>query len=404
MHHRARLREWRRELEQELRENILHYWLEAACDREYGGFAGRISQDNQVHRAAPKGAVLNARILWSFAAAYRRFGRPDYLEAARRAYDYLCDHFLDRDQGGVYWMLDHRGRLLEAKKQVYAQAFALYALAEFHAATREEGPLRLARELYALLDSTVRDRRCGGYFEAYSRDWRLLDDLRLSERDANEKKSMNTHLHVLEAYTALLGVWPDPELWERLQELVRIFLDRILDRDTNHLVLFFDEEWRRRSSLVSYGHDIECAWLLDEAARALHDEGIRQEVARVSVRMAEVVLREGVAGDGGLAYELREDGHRDAQRHWWPQAEAVVGFLNAYQLSGQERFLEASLHSWDFIRRSMVNRTHGEWHWSVSPEGQADLEQDKVGPWKGPYHNSRACLEAMRRVDALLQE
>ena len=213
---------------------------------------------------------------------------------------------------------------------------------------------------------------------------------------------MNTHLHMLEAYTNLLEVWPDPELWEKLRQLVRIFLDRILDRRRGHLRLFFDESWGVRGAMTSFGHDIECAWLLGEAARTLRDDAIRDEVAEVSVRMAETTLREGIGEDGGLAYELHEDGRLDPERHWWPQAEAMVGFLNAYELCRHERFLAASLASWNFIRSSIVDREHGEWHWSVAPDGTPDLSQDKVGPWKGPYHNTRACLETIRRLGWIL--
>lgn len=399
----GRLKSWGEALERELTDNILHYWLAHTYDREFGGFVGRIAHDNRVDPTAAKGAVLNARILWSFASAYRCFGTAGYLEAARRAYDYICARFLDREHQGVFWTVDHRGCPLDTKKQVYAQAFTIYALAEFHAATGERPPLDLARAIYSVLETRARDRRRGGYLEAYSRDWMLLEDLRLSEKDANEKKSMNTHLHMLEAYTALLRVWPDPGLRKRLGRLIRIFLDHIIDRTSYHLILFFDEAWNGRSRLTSYGHDIECAWLLEEAGRELGDESIRSEVADVSIRMAEAALREGIGGDGGLAYELHEDGRLDGDRHWWPQAEALVGFLNAYGLSGQESFLEASLGSWEFLCEWIVNREHGEWHWSVSPDGRPDLSQDKVGLWKGPYHNSRACLEGMRRIRAILE-
>lgn len=398
------LRVWRDEIGTELHENILRYWLDYAVDREHGGFVGRVLGTNRVASNAAKGAVLNARILWAFSAACRRFHRADYRAAAQRAHDYLTGHFLDPAEQGVFWMLDHRGRPLDTKKQVYAQAFAIYALVEFHAATEDPFPLDRARALFRVLESHARDVRWDGYFEAFSHDWRPLEDFRLSERDENEKKSMNTHLHLLEAYTSLFAAWPDSELRERLRRLVQLFLDRIIDVKLGRSRLFFDESWQVRSGKTSYGHDIECAWLLERASRTLRDEPLAREVAAASLRLADTVLREAIGPDGGLAYERSDDGRLDLERHWWPQAEAVVGFLNAYRLCGEARFLEAAWNSWAFIRSHIVDPKSGEWRWSVAPDGNPTAMRDKIGPWKGPYHNTRACLEAMERIDALLGE
>jgi mannobiose 2-epimerase len=250
------------------------------------------------------------------------------------------------------------------------------------------------------IESSGHDAAHGGYFETYERDWTLAVDQRLSEVDMDERKSMNTHLHLLEAYAALLRIHEDATVRLRLRELIEIFLDHIVDPVTHHVILFFDEEWRPRSEKISFGHDIEGSWLLFEAAEVLGDAPLLNRVRQTAVTMAEVVLEQGIDADGGLLYEAGPQGIIDTDKHWWPQADAVVGFLNAYQISGRQCFLDAAERSWAFIEKYIVDHRYGEWFWLVSKDGVPDNRQDKVGPWKCPYHNSRACFEVMERLDS----
>lgn len=387
----------------ELTGHILPYWAGWAIDEVHGGFVGRIDGHGRLVEGAPKGAVLNARILWTFAAACRTLGTDRWRPEADRAYAYLREHVRDREHGGVVWSVTADGRPLDTKKQVYAQAFAVYALAEFVRLTDDPGALAWAKEIYGLLETHAVDPRHGGYLEAFSREWGRLDDVRLSEKDENAPKSMNTHLHVLEAYTTLYRVWPDPALAGRLRDLVRLFLDRIVDPVTGHMTCFFDEDWARTSGVISFGHDIEATWLLDEAAVVLGDEALAEAVRAVAVPMARRTIEEGMDADGGLFNEREADGHLDDDKHWWPQAEAVVGFLSAYEHTGDPAFAEAAHRTWAFIQRSIVDRDGGEWHFRVSRDGAPYRdEENKVGPWKCPYHNARACMEIMERVDALV--
>jgi mannobiose 2-epimerase len=217
----------------------------------------------------------------------------------------------------------------------------------------------------------------------------------------NEKKSMNNHLHVLEAYTNLYRAWPEPRVAERLRELIQLFEQRILDARTQHLHHFFDETWRVRSDTYTFGHDIEGTWLLCEAAEVLGDAALLKRVQAVALRMAQVALREGVGADGALGYEGKSGKVIDPGREGWPQAEAVIGFLNAFQLSHDAKFLEAARHTWGFIERHLVDRVHGEWFWRITPEGRVDPTLPKVSEWKGPYHGSRMCLETLRRLRAI---
>jgi len=390
----------RQRVEAELTSDILPFWLKYTIDDEYGGFRGQISNDLKIDRHAAKGLILNARILWTFSKAFSIYRDPVYLQTARRAYEYISQFFWDDKFGGVYWMVDYAGQPLDTKKRIYGQAFAVYALTEYAHATGSPEAVSKAMHIVERIESAAHDDARGGYFETFERDWTLAVDQRLSEGDMDEKKSMNTHLHLLEAYATLLRHREDTTVRFRLRELIEVFLKYIVHPVTHHFILFFDEQWRPRSETISFGHDIEGSWLLCEAAEVLRDAHIIMRVREVSVKMAQAVYAQGLDQDGGLFYEREPNGHVDTDKHWWPQAEAVVGFLNAYELSGKSRFESAAARSWAFIEKHIVDHGNGEWFWRVSRTGKPDQEREKVGPWKCPYHNSRTCFEVMQRLDA----
>lgn len=390
--------EWTQALSDELQNNILQFWITHSRDTEHGGFIGQINQDMTVVAEADKSLVLAARIIWSFAAAYRLTRKQDYLDMAQYAYKALFDLFEDEEHGGLYWMVDIHGNPVQNKKQVYGQAFAIYALAEYHLATGDEGSLEKAISLFDLLEKHSYDTQYKGYWEALSREWNSTDNLSLSDKDLNEKKSMNTHLHVLEAYTNLYRIWKSPILQSKLTELLEVTLLHIVNHDSYHFLLFFDEEWNNKSNDISYGHDIEGSWLLYEAAEVLGNEELLKNVKEVALGMAEATLKEGIDKDGGIWNEGNEHAITNANKDWWPQAEAMVGFYNAFQLTDDPRFYEAALHSWHFIQTHIVDKVYGEWVWGVDPNGKPLPNEPKLSAWKCPYHNSRACIEMLRRL------
>lgn len=385
---------FRSEAERTLHDNILRFWRERMVDEARGGFLGRIAGDGTPDPDAPKGAILCGRILWAFAAAYRVTGRAEYLAMALRARDYLLEKFYDPAYGGVYWSLRADGTPLDTKKQIYALGFAIYGLSELVRATGDERALASAQQLFRSIEQHSFDARRNGYYEAFTREWGEIGDVRLSEKDANEKKTMNTHLHILEPYTNLCRVWDSPVLRDRLRNLIEVFLDRIYDPATHHLGLFFSEEWVRRDAGFSYGHDIEASWLLLEAAGTLGDEALTERVKQTTGLIASAAA-EGIRADGSMIYERYADGRTDDERHWWVQAENVVGQLWLWRYHGDRAAYDRAAACWRYIRDEIVDPAGGEWWWGVLPDGEKDRANDKAGFWKCPYHNTRMCLEAM---------
>jgi len=423
-------RQLKSEVQDVLENNILSFWLDKMQDKENGGFYGQMTGEGELVKTADKGGILNARILWSFSAAYRVLHKPEYLEAATRAKEYILDHFLDTEFGGTYWSLDYLGQPKDTKKQFYAIGFMIYGLSEYARATGDREALDYAIQLYECIEEHSLDRENNGYIEACTREWGEIADMRLSELDANFPKSQNTHLHIIEPYTNLYrtlkeldaiendtneyGLKPyvgqfdpvnisvDPDIVLRLEaslrNLINIFTDKILNPKTHHLDLFFDMDWTRQAgALESYGHDIECSWLLHEAALVLGDEAVLKKVEPI-VQMVAKASEKGLNPDGSMIHEANLDtGYVDTDRHWWVQAENVVGWVNIYQYFGDETAMQKALNGWQYIKDNLIDRVGGEWWWSRDPQRNINRKDDKAGFWKCPYHNSRLCLEIIER-------
>lgn len=387
-----------------LEANILSFWQERMVDNQQGGFYGRIDGYNVLHPDAEKGAVLNARILWTFAAAARVLNNTPYRILAARAYDYLMQRFMDREQGGVYWSLNADGTPLDTKKQTYAIAFAIYGLAEYVRLTNNQEALNAAIRLFEDLEAHAykfeneKMSKCkNGYVEALTRDWQPIADMRLSEKDENGVFTMNTHLHVLEAYTNLYRVLKNVQrddvqgtkerITKQLRTLIDIFANRIFDPATGHLMLFFDEKWQPSNTHTSPGHDIEAAWLLHEALEVFGDEELLNQTLPVIHSLAQAA----------------EEDIMD-EKEWWCYAEAVVGYIDQWKLYQEEKPIESNINlelaemAFHYIQTHLMDRENGEWFWTILPDGTPDRTHDKAGFWKCPYHNSRMCIEIIERL------
>jgi len=385
--------------------HILPFWCGQALDEQHGGWLAWLANDLKPDHRQPKGLILNTRILWTFSAVHGVQQDSLYQEMAKRALDWVINRFWDTQHGGAFWHLDDTGRVRDDSKKTYGQAFYIYALAEYHLAFAHSSALARACEMFELLDRHAHDPKDGGYFEAYHRDWTVAGpEWGVGGTGLSAKKSMNTSLHLLEAFTNLYRAWKDPRLAERLRELIRAFEKHILDTRTQHFHHFFDQNWKVLSDNYTFGHDIEGSWLLCEAAEVVADAALLRRIKKRALSMAKTALKEGLAADGGLHHEGRGGKIVDRGREWWPQAEAVVGFVNAYQINGEQKYLEAARSVWDFIERKIVDRKHGDWFWRIDEHGKPDAKRPKVSEWKGPYHSGRACLEAMRRLDQITQK
>lgn len=391
------MRQLKEEMSKLLQDNILSFWLNNMVDTVKDGFYGQLTGSNQRVDNAPKGAILNARILWTFSAAYRILKKDEYLQAATRAKNYIMDHFLDLEYGGVYWCVDAEGRPQNTKKQIYAIAFVIYGLSEFARATNDPDAKNQAISLFHVIERYAFDAKNNGYKEALTREWMPINDMRLSDKDENGSKTMNTHLHIIEAYTNLLRIWRSPELEEKTRNLLQIFMSHIINPETSHLDLFFDDNWFGERNIESYGHDIEASWLLHETACVIGDLQLIKKIEPIVIKIAKAADK-GLCEDGSMIYEYwKNTGETDSQRQWWIQCECIIGHINLFQHFNDRRALQIAMKCWEYTKTHLVDTENGEWFWGCDENGNVDKQNDKAGFWKCPYHNGRMCMEIMER-------
>lgn len=372
---------------------IIPYW-KGLIDREYGGYFGYVDFDLTIDRRADKGVILNSRILYFFSRAALIFEDNALLEYADWAYHFLIDNCWDKEYGGVYWMLEYDGSVKEAMKHTYNQAFAIYALSTYYEAIRKDEALEKAMELFHLIENKCVDEY--GYMEAFTRDWQLINNEKLSENGLLADKTMNTLLHLLEAYTLLYHVSADKEVGERLTAILDLFKTKVWNAKEGKLEVFFDREMNSIADLYSYGHDIEASWLIDYAYMVLNGEDSGEQTPRYTTEIAENILNRAL--EGGAVNNECFCGELDRTRVWWVQAESVVGFFNAYEKTNDPKFLEAATQIWEYIKKYFVDsRENSEWFWDLDENGNPVSRKPITEPWKCPYHNGRMCFEILVR-------
>lgn len=382
------------EVKEHLTKALIPFW-EGLKDKKNGGYYGYMGYDLEVDQKAEKGCILNSRILWFFSNAYDLLKEEHLLDSAKHAYSFLKDHCLDKKYGGVYWSLQSDGSVLDGTKHTYNQAFAIYALSSYYAVTKEEEALKIAKELYQLIETKCRDEE--GYLEAFTVDFLPESNEKLSENGVIAEKTMNTLLHVFEAYTELYRVTKDEEVGARLRFMMDLFVNKVFNKELGRQEVFFDKHWNTLIDLYSYGHDIETSWLMDRGTEVLEDNEYTEKVSNVTAVIADNIYQRAYI-DHSLVNEA-ENGVVDQTRIWWVQAETVVGFLNAWQKSGMEKFYEGAVDVWNYIKEYLIDKRNGsEWFWALDADHNP-LKRPIVEPWKCPYHNGRMCIEVIRRLE-----
>ncbi len=381
------------EVKQELTNHIIPFWANLK-DEENGGFYGYLSYNLELDKKADKGVILHSRILWFFSTAYDLLKDEKCRQLAGHAFEYIKNHCIDYELGGVYWMTSYKGEPVDTMKHTYNIAFAIYALSAYYNAVGDRFALDLAYKLFADIESNTLDEY--GYREAFSRDWKLVPNDALSENGLQADKTMNAILHLIEAYTELYKADQNQKVGERLRFQLGQMRDIVYTPETNALKVFFDTQFNLVGDIHSYGHDIEATWLMDRACDVLGDEKLKEEFKEMNLKISSNI--QSIAMDNGALNNERENDKIDKKRVWWVEAESVVGFINAYQHSGDESFLKSAKSVWEYIKSDIIDKREGsEWYSEVSFEGKPHDYKEIVGPWKCPYHNGRMCMEVIKR-------
>ena len=395
-----RIEEFKNEVAADLTGNLLPWWSKMTVDYDNGGFYGRVNMRDSVFIESDKAGIMNARILWTYSAAYRITKDTSYLRLATRAKNYCLEYFIDKEFGGAYYTLDYKGEPKNTVKHVYTNSFFIYAFSEYARATGDKESLEAAKAIFELIEKYAFDQESNGYFEVFNREWERVRLRMIGESSDRDEKTSNTSLHLMESFANLYRVWPEERMAARLRNMVELFLDKIIDPNTYHLINFLDRDWNRTSDVDSYGHDIECVWLLREAAMLLGDQQLIKRVENVSVKMAEAV-EVAVQPDGSLVYEKdMATGHVNENRSWWAQVETIVGYFDAWEISGDEKFLDYSINCWNYTRDHFIDKTNGGWFSIIDPSDEV-RRGDKAGHWTCPYHNGRMAMEIIERVERL---
>ena len=382
------------EVHQELNQRIFPFWSNLA-DYENGGFYGYVGYDGRIDKEAEKGVILNTRILWFFSAMYCLEKKEKTLKLANHAYDFMVNKLFDNKYDGLYWMVDYKGQPTDDRKHIYNQAFGIYGLSQYYKATGKEEALTLAKKLFDIIEKKCENSN--GYLEEFDRQWNEKENEMLSENEVISDRTMNTHLHVLEAYTLLYEVSKEEKVKARLYYLLDLIKNKIYSEKNHALKVFFDKNWKETIEMQSYGHDIEATWLIDRAAEVLGDKKLIESTHAYTLKIAENIYEKAYSPIGMINETV--NGVTDPTRVWWVQAESVLGFYNAYEKTNNNKYLEASQKLFEFIQNFLVDKKeNSEWYWKLNEDNSPVIGKPIVEPWKCPYHNGRMCIEIIERM------
>ena len=382
------------EIKAHLINDIIPFW-KGLRDDEFGGYYSYLDYDLKLDKKAVKGCILNSRITWFFSNAYTLLKDVSLLEEAKHGFAFLKEHCMDKDNGGIYWSMKYNGEPEDTTKHTYNQAFSIYALSSYYEASGDEEALEMAKELFHIIETRCTDEI--GYKEAFDKEFHEIENDKLSENGVIAEKTMNTLLHVFEAYTELYRVAKLPEVKERLEWIMDTFADKVYNPALHRQEVFFDRNMNSILDLHSYGHDIETAWLIDRGVEVLGEKKYEDKMSPITRDLTAQIYK--VAFDGRSLANECERGVVNKHRIWWVQAETVVGFLNGWQKNpGKPEYLDAAKAEWNFIKEYVIDKRKGsEWYWEVDPDGKPYEGRPIVEPWKCPYHNGRMCFEVIKR-------
>lgn len=392
----ATLKDIRKEIKAQLTDSIIPFW-KSLRDDEFGGYYGEMDYDLNLDKKAVKGCILNSRITWFFANAYTLLKDESLLSEARHGYEFLRDYCIDKEYGGIYWSMTYDGKSIDTIKHTYNQAFCIYALSSYYEASGDKEALELAYKLYDIIESRCTDEI--GYLEAFTRDFKPESNEKLSENGVMADKTMNTLLHVFEAYTELYRVDKNPKVKERLMWIMDVFADKIYNPKLHRQEVFFDANYNTIIDLHSYGHDIETAWLIDRGVEVIGEKAYEDKMSPITKDLTAEIYK--IAFNGHSLANECDKGVVNKLRIWWVQAETVVGFLNGYQKDNTHtEYLDAAINEWEFIKNFQIDKREGsEWFKELYEDGSPVIGGEIVEPWKCPYHNGRMCMEVMKRVE-----
>lgn len=384
-----------REVKEHLQNKILPFWM-GLKDETHGGFYGEVGYDQKINHKSVKGGIYHSRILWFFSNAYLTLKDKLYLDYADHAYEFLKNHLIDREYGGIYWTVTYDGKPADDSKHTYNQSFAIYGLASYYDASGNTEALELAYEIFHNIENQCKDE--GGYLEAFDRNFKPISNDKLSENGVMADRTMNTLLHLLEAYTELYRVDTKEEVAICIRQMLDTFADKVYNPELRRLEVFFDPDWNSLIDLHSYGHDIEASWLIDRTCEVLNDEYYTKKISTITKDLADYIHQVALDRDSSVFNEC-VNGLVDKTKVWWVQAEAILGFVNGYQMDQtRDDYLETSKNIWNYIKKYVIDpRENSEWLNELYRDGKPIIEKELAGVWKCPYHNGRMCFELINR-------
>ena len=366
--------------------DLIPFWNNL-YDSEYGGFYGSADSDNNINKTSPKSAVLQTRILWFYSSCYKALKDKNLFEYASRQFDFIIKYMIDENDGGIFWDVEYDGKVKDRQKHTYALAFALYSISAYYSVSKNKSAFDAAQRLFNLIERDYKDEY--GYTEVFSLDKSVKGSAR----------TMNTLLHIIEAYTEYHAAVNTAESRKALEYSLDLVRTKAYNDDLCRIECNFDEFMNPVGDVLSYGHDIEASWIVYRACEILGNDEILSDLSPKLDKLTQNVISKGFVDNGrnGIYYECKNN-IDNTYRSWWVMSEAIVALVHRYNLYKDKQSIYLAENVWDYVKKYFIS-PHGEWHTQVDEKGEAIKSRSGLcGAWKCPYHNGRMCLELMEML------